>query len=287
MQLAVSSDMLVEGRHFLSTVDARAPRPQGAGGQPERPRGLRRRPAGLHARAGAAACRRCVPRSLRARAVRTGRCAWHRTRRRRHDGRAAEHLHHRVRRGAARPGPAAQRRAARRRPVGQRQPGRRAAGAGGVPRPRCAGRRRTSRPCACAMERPQPRVALGQALRGLAHERDRPQRRPGRRPRPCPAALGRRRAPSRSTPCRGSAVLAAQTRALQHECLLAGGDDYELLFSAPRVAARRGALPPARAAGVAVTRIGCDRGRARTAPASTPQGGAMPGVCRGFDHFAP
>ena len=50
--------------------------------------------------------------------------------RRRHDARPAEHLHHRVRRGAARASPAALRRARRRRPVCQRPARRRAAGAG-------------------------------------------------------------------------------------------------------------------------------------------------------------
>ena len=52
-----------------------------------------------------------------------------------------------------------------------------------------------------------------------------------------------------------SAVLAAQPRPLQLECLLAGGDDYELLFSAAP-AREREVLAAAAHAGVAVTRIG-------------------------------
>ena len=52
-----------------------------------------------------------------------------------------------------------------------------------------------------------------------------------------------------------SAVLAAQPPALREECLLAGGDDYELLFCAP--AGRHDAvLEAGRLAGVPVQRIG-------------------------------
>jgi len=52
-----------------------------------------------------------------------------------------------------------------------------------------------------------------------------------------------------------SVVLAAQPMELQRECLLAGGDDYELIFTA--LASRRDAVAAAAAsAGVAVRRIG-------------------------------
>ena len=52
-----------------------------------------------------------------------------------------------------------------------------------------------------------------------------------------------------------SAVLSAQPMELQRECLLAGGDDYELVFTA--LASRRDAVAAAAAgAGVAVRRIG-------------------------------
>ena len=52
-----------------------------------------------------------------------------------------------------------------------------------------------------------------------------------------------------------SAVLATQPMELQRECLLAGGDDYELVFTA--LASRRDAVAAAAAgAGVAVRRIG-------------------------------
>jgi len=96
-----------------------------------------------------------------------------------------------------------------------------------------------------AMERPQPRVSLGLALRGiataaidlsdgllgdLAHVR----RRSGVGATLWLDALPR------------SAALAAQPVSVQRECLLAGGDDYELLFTAPASAAEA-----VRAAGVA------------------------------------
>jgi thiamine-monophosphate kinase len=70
----------------------------------------------------------------------------------------------------------------------------------------------------------------------------------------------------------------------QRNCLLAGGDDYELLFSAD-VAARSAVLNAGRTAGVTVTRIGqltADPGlRVRDG-----QGRTINAPVRGFDHFA-
>ncbi len=105
-----------------------------------------------------------------------------------------------------------------------------------------------------AMEQPQPRVALGLALRGIATsaidlsdglvgDLGHILRRSGVGARIDADALPR------------SAVLAAQPRALQLECTLAGGDDYELLFTAAPAdddAVRRAAAQ----ADVAVTAIG-------------------------------
>ncbi|MDZ5456428.1 thiamine-phosphate kinase [Azohydromonas lata] len=105
-----------------------------------------------------------------------------------------------------------------------------------------------------AMELPTPRVALGQALRGLAHsaidlsdgllgDLGHVLRASGVGVRIDADALPR------------SPVLASQPRALQLECGLSGGDDYELLFAAPP--ARRGeVLAAAQALGVGVARIG-------------------------------
>ena len=148
MQLAVSCDMLVEGRHFLSTVRARAAGPQGAGGQPERPGRLWRRAAGLHAGAGAAARRRGFlagfAQGLFALA----------------DAHGIELVGGDTTAGPLNicitvfgevpAGQALLRSGARagRRPLGQRHAGRRAAGAGGLSRHRRAGRRRLRRPCA-------------------------------------------------------------------------------------------------------------------------------------------
>jgi thiamine-monophosphate kinase len=75
-----------------------------------------------------------------------------------------------------------------------------------------------------------------------------------------------------------SDVLAAQSETLQRECLLAGGDDYELVFTAPPGAR----LPDA---GVALTRIGRIEaaGGLRVVDA---QGEAVEHGLRSFDHFA-
>lgn len=105
-----------------------------------------------------------------------------------------------------------------------------------------------------AMEQPEPRVALGLALRGIASsaidlsdglvgDLGHVLRRSG-----VGAQLVVDRLPR-------SALLAAQPLPLQHECLLAGGDDYELLFAAPATA-RRAVRDAAAQAGVAVTPIG-------------------------------
>ena len=105
-----------------------------------------------------------------------------------------------------------------------------------------------------AMEQPQPRVALGLALRGLATsaidvsdgllgDLGHVLRRSG------VAAVVEVDAVPRS------AVLGQQPLAVQRECTLAGGDDYELVFTAPAALASR-VQASALEAGVAVTRIG-------------------------------
>jgi len=80
-----------------------------------------------------------------------------------------------------------------------------------------------------------------------------------------------------------SAVLSAQPLALQRECLLAGGDDYELVFTA--LPSRRDAVAAAAAAsGVAVTRIG--RIEAGSASRLVDRDGAeVESAFASFDHF--
>jgi thiamine-monophosphate kinase len=136
-----------------------------------------------------------------------------------------------------------------------------------------------------AMELPTPRVALGSALRGiatsaidvsdgllgdLAHILKR-------------SNAG---APLQVAALPRSAVLAAQPLALQRNCTLAGGDDYELVFTAPPSQAAA-VLAAARGAGVAVTCIG----RIEPAPHGLRlvdgDGAAVDQRFAAFDHFKP
>ena len=106
----------------------------------------------------------------------------------------------------------------------------------------------------CAMELPQPRVVLGQALRGVASsaidlsdgllgDLRHVLQRSGVDAVVDVDALPR------------SAVLRAQPPAIQRLCTLSGGDDYELLFTAPPEHASQVSAVGI-AAGVELTRIG-------------------------------
>ncbi len=134
-----------------------------------------------------------------------------------------------------------------------------------------------------AMEQPQPRVALGMALRGLATSAidlsdglagdiGHVLRRSG---------VG---AEIRVDTLPRSTVLAAQPAALQRRCLLEGGDDYELLFTAP--AARHAAVREAAAScAVQATPVGAivaGTGLRFLDSAGNP----LAHEVRGFDHFA-
>lgn len=133
-----------------------------------------------------------------------------------------------------------------------------------------------------ALEQPQPRVALGTALRGVATsaidlsdgllgDLGHVLRRSGVGATLDVDALPR------------SAVLATQPPAVQHECLLSGGDDYELLFTAPPANAAAVQAAAARA-GVRVTRIG----RIEATPGlrlRDTRGEPLTPTFRSFDHF--
>jgi thiamine-monophosphate kinase len=134
-----------------------------------------------------------------------------------------------------------------------------------------------------AMELPQPRVALGLALRGVATsaidlsdglvgDLGHVLQRSGVGARVVVDELPR------------SAVLAAQPPALQEECLLAGGDDYELLFTAPP-ACRQVVGDAGRRAGVVVTRCGAIETGSELRLLDG-QGRPLPSRFRGYDHFA-
>lgn len=140
-------------------------------------------------------------------------------------------------------------------------------------------------PCLAALDRPQPRVALGLALRGLAT-----------------AAIDvsdglladighilERSGLAADIEFPGlprAALEAGADAAIAQRCLLAGGDDYELAFSA--APARRGEIAALAARlGLPLTRIG----RLRAGPAGElilrdDAGRPMPVGQRGFDHFA-
>jgi thiamine-monophosphate kinase len=140
------------------------------------------------------------------------------------------------------------------------------------------------RHCLARLETPAPRVALGQKLRGLAgaaidvsdglladlgHVVEQ-------------SKLGAE-VDYESLP-RSAALRSCPDRALADECLLAGGDDYELLFTAP--AARRAEVEAAgAAAGVAVTRIGRVVGGERGVRLLDGQRQPIEVARRGFDHF--
>jgi thiamine-monophosphate kinase len=132
------------------------------------------------------------------------------------------------------------------------------------------------------MEMPEPRVALGKALRGLAtsavdvsdglagdigHVLKR-------------SNVG---ATLRLADLPRSAVLGAMPEELQRLCLLTGGDDYELVFTAPPEARQR-VLEAGRAAGTPVYRIG----RIDEAPGLRVvdgMGRPVQDVPQSFDHF--
>lgn len=134
-----------------------------------------------------------------------------------------------------------------------------------------------------AMEQPTPRVALGQALVGVASSAiDLSDGLLGDLGHVLKASHVGATLDESTLPC--SAAVAALDTTWRRTCLLHGGDDYELLFTAPpgRDAAVEAA---AAAAGVPVTAIG----RIDATPGLRvldARGQAVVVASRGFDHFA-
>jgi thiamine-monophosphate kinase len=133
------------------------------------------------------------------------------------------------------------------------------------------------------LDRPEPRVTLGQALRGIATA--------------CIdvsdgllgdlAHIGERSGVGACIEWSAvplSPALRRQPVAIQQRCALAGGDDYELLFTAP-AAARRRVQSAAAQAGVTVARIGTITAESGLTVVDE-HGRALTGAFTAFDHFA-
>lgn len=134
------------------------------------------------------------------------------------------------------------------------------------------------------MDRPTPRIALGQALLGaasaaadisdglladLGHILERSG---------VSAEIEWEKIPT-------SVALQSMTPARQHEAALAGGDDYELIFTAPPSSAER-IYEAGLLSGTPVTRIGRVIERtSRAVTVRTPDGLPVLHVTEGFDHF--
>jgi thiamine-monophosphate kinase len=104
------------------------------------------------------------------------------------------------------------------------------------------------------MDLPEPRVALGLALRGVAHAAiDLSDGLVGDLQHVLTASKVGATVHVDALP--RSSIMATQPLAVQRLCLLAGGDDYELLFTAP-TARHAAVLAAAKQGGVAVTCVG-------------------------------
>jgi thiamine-monophosphate kinase len=134
------------------------------------------------------------------------------------------------------------------------------------------------------LHEPEPRVALGERLRGrasaaidvsdgFAQDLGHLLERSG-----CGAQVQYERLPK----CAAFARI-AQPR-LERKYVLSGGDDYELVFTAPQ-AARAAIADVARETGVPLARVGAIRAGEPTLSIADGQGNEIP-IARGFDHFS-
>ncbi|MEO8407799.1 MAG: AIR synthase-related protein, partial [Oxalobacteraceae bacterium] len=137
---------------------------------------------------------------------------------------------------------------------------------------------------ALRLHAPTPRVALGLALRGVAHaaidlsdglsgDLGHILQRSG-----CGALVNLDALPL-------GPVLARQPQALQREFALAGGDDYELCFTAAATQ-RAAVLAAARTSGTAVTRIGTITPAASGLQLVDASGATLDLQFSSFDHFS-
>ena len=204
MQLAVSSDMLVEGRHFLSTVSPERLGHKALAVNLSDLAACGARPLAFTLALALPAVDEAWLEGFSRRPLRAGRCARLRVDRRRHHARAAQ--------------PSASRCSAKCPPVAHCcvRARRRVTTSGSAARSATRGSRskcfaeRWRLPAEqfelarARMEQPTPRVALGQALRGIAIGGDRHQRRADRRPGAHPEGQRCRRA-DRCRCCRRAA----------------------------------------------------------------------------------
>jgi thiamine-monophosphate kinase len=142
--------------------------------------------------------------------------------------------------------------------------------------------------CRARLEMPAPRIALGEALRGVATAAiDVSDGLTGDLGhillRSNIGAIVDLAAVPRSPAL--AAKLAGAERALALECLLAGGDDYELCFTAPASVASRLAAISTQLA-LPLSRIGSITAGAGLVIRDE-RGAPLPALPRGFDHFAP
>jgi thiamine-monophosphate kinase len=138
------------------------------------------------------------------------------------------------------------------------------------------------------LDRPQPRVALGVALRGVASAMlDVSDGLTGDLRHVLDASGVGARLVLADVPCDAAlrARLAGNERDLALGCLLAGGDDYELCFTAPPHG-RSEVEAASRRADVPATRIGTITPEPGMLVVVDEQGRPLPALPAAFDHFA-
>ncbi|MEW6690637.1 MAG: AIR synthase-related protein, partial [Pseudomonadota bacterium] len=135
------------------------------------------------------------------------------------------------------------------------------------------------------LEEPEPRVALGERLRGLASAAIDVSDGFAQDLGHVLEASGVGAVVEYELLPKAPELKALGDRRLEQRCVLSGGDDYELVFTAP--GAQRGAVAAlAQALGLALTRVGlAEKGNPELKLLGP--GRRRMKVARGFDHFAP